>query len=304
MSWLPLALASPALITIVNFIDKYLLERQIRDHRALPVFAGLIGGLASLVLMPFAGVDPTLPALTVAILIVTGMSVILGAVFYFNAISRDHASTIILIFQVTPLLTLILGWALLGETIGGWQLAGFFVILAAAVALSIEPGTGNLRISLTAWLMFAAALTVAARSILVRTIPDSPTFGSIVVYSGIGQGIGAVILYLVSAPRRHAFHDALVNTKKIALVILVFGETLFLIASAIGNLAITLGPAALVNVLGGTASFYGIVFGALLTMIAPSIFKESLARRDLLRKSGLALLLFAGLGMVVLGNAT
>lgn len=304
MTWLPLALAAPALITVVNFVDKYLLESHIRDHRALPIFAGLFGALASLVLLPFVAADVALPTTTIVILLIAGMSVIAGAVFYFNAISRDQASTIILIFQVTPLLTLILGWALLGETIGGWQLVGFFLILAAAAALSIQPGAGRLRISLTAWLMFAAALTVAARSILVRTIPISPPFSAILIYTGFGQGIGAVLLYLVSATRRHAFHETLATTGKAPLAALGANEIFFLIGSALGNLAITLGPAALVNVLGGTASFYGIVFGALLTMLAPTVFKESLERRDLLRKSGLALLLFAGLAMVVLGDAS
>jgi drug/metabolite transporter (DMT)-like permease len=303
MAWLPLALAAPAIMTVVNFIDKYLLERHIPEHRALPIFAGLSGALASLVIIPFVQAELAVPTTTLLILLIAGMSVIVGAVFYFQAISRDQASTVILIFQVTPLLTLILGWGLLGETIGGWQLVGFFLILVAAAALSIQPNAGKFRISLTAWLMFAAAFTVAARSVLVRTIPTSPSYSSIVVYTGLGQGIGAVLLYMFSTTRRQVFHQTFATTRKSALVMLGLNETFFLVGSALGNLAITLGPVALVNVLGGTASFYGIVFGALLTMIAPTIFKESLAKTDLLRKAGLAMLLFAGLGMVVLGNA-
>jgi uncharacterized membrane protein len=303
MSWLPLALAAPALLTLVNFIDKFLIERAIRDHRAMPLFGGFIGALASTILW-LAGVNVSLAVGDALILLTAGILVIVGAIFYFRAISLEQTSTIILIFQATPLLTLLLGWLLLGETIGGWQLVGFFLILISAIAISIQPGAGSLRISLAAYLMLIVSLTVASRSIMVRTMTGSPDLGTLLVYLGWGQGIGALILYLFGKAYRRALHQAMEKIRPATLGILAINETLFLIAAALGNQALTLGPAALVNVLGGTASFYGILFGAVLTLIAPSIFKESIARRELLRKSALALLLFAGLGFVVLGNAT
>lgn len=41
-AWLPLALAAPALSTVVNFIDMSNVEREVQDTRAMPIVAGVM----------------------------------------------------------------------------------------------------------------------------------------------------------------------------------------------------------------------------------------------------------------------
>ena len=75
-------------------------------------------------------------------------------------------------------------------------------------------------------------------------------------------------------------------------------ETVFLAAKLLTLAAVALGPTALVSVLGGTQVFFGIVAGWVLTVLVPSIYREDVARRDLLRKGAVALVLFAGIACI------
>lgn len=42
MSWLIYAIISPAVYSIVNFVDKYILSKQIRDYRGMSMYASIM----------------------------------------------------------------------------------------------------------------------------------------------------------------------------------------------------------------------------------------------------------------------
>ena len=44
--------------------------------------------------------------------------------------------------------------------------------------------------------------------------------------------------------------------------------------------------------------FFGIVAGWILTVLVPSIYREEIARQDLIRKGAVALVLFAGIACI------
>lgn len=300
MTWLPLALAYPALLTVVNFVDKYIIEREVQDARAMPIFAGLVGLLAAVVLA-LLGAATTLPIDAVALTIGAGVFVIIGAIFYFRAASIEQMSQIIILVQLAPLFVLVLSSSILNETITAQQFVGFWLILAAALGISVQRGTGGFRMSLAFWLMMAVNLTIALRILLIGLLPAMPSFGTLAVYQGIGQGLGALILYLASPAFRNAFHTSLATMRKPALGYIALNEALFLLAQGLISLAITLSPnTALVSVLSGTQVFYGLAIGWLLMAVAPGVFREAVSRQDLLRKLVFAALMFVGLWLVIM----
>jgi uncharacterized membrane protein len=304
MTWFTLALAVPALLTIVNFVDKYLVEGEVRDFRAMPIFAGIAGLLVALMLM-LAGVSMTVTDSERLILILSGISVIFGAAFYFQAISLEHTSTIIVTFQVMPVMALLISFVFFNETIGGGQFIGFWLIMAATLGISLQPGEGKLRVSLAFWLMMLVAFIVAVRSVVIsQYVSADLSFLTTALYMGIGQGIGAVLLYAIVPAFRRGFNTSFVSVRKPLLIVILISESAFVIAEGLRNLALTLSPsAALVNVVGGVQVFYGIFLGWLLTRLFPRIFKEATARNDLLRKIGFGILLFIGLWLVVTNGA-
>jgi drug/metabolite transporter (DMT)-like permease len=299
MSWFLFALSAPVLLTVVNFIDKYIVEREVRDARAMPIFAGIMGTLAAVLLLAL-GMATLLSVRDTLLLIAAGILIIGGAIFYFRAAGREQMSQIIILNQLTPVFVLMLASLVLNQAITGTQFAGFWLILAAVVGVSGQTGsTRTLRESTTFWLMMAVNATIAVRVTLIGLLDANPSFGTLFVYQGIGQGIGALLLYLLLPSFRQAFNQSAATMRKPALGIIGFSESLFVIAQVLGSLAITLGPAALVSVLGGIQVFYGILLGWLLMAVAPTVFREAVSWRDLLRKVAFALVLLMGLYLVL-----
>ncbi len=304
MAWLPLALAAPALLTVVNFIDKYIVEREVPDTRAMPIFAGVIGLLAAGLLWIFGLVD-ALPPLDSLWTIGAGILIIAAAAFYFMALPLAQASAIIILLQITPVFILTLAWLLLGETITAAQLAGFWLILAAAVGVSIEGSGGRFHLGRAFVPMLIVNVLTAVSTLMLRLLSTSPSFPTLAAYQGVGQAIGALLVYLALPPFRAAFDRALTTTHRRGLGMIAFNESQFLVARALfnqANQAVTLGPAALVSVLGGTQVFYAILFGWGLMFIAPTVYREAVRQRDLLRKLAFAALMFVGLVFVIGAN--
>ncbi len=146
MNWLFYALLSPALYTIVNFTDKYIIEREIPDYRGMPIFTALTGFLTGTIVWVVGG-TPLLNMQDSGLILFTGMLTVWGAVLYFTAVPDEAASNLIVLFQMTPVMVLIMSLIFLQESLMPEQLLGFALILAAAVGVSFKRGGGNFHLS-------------------------------------------------------------------------------------------------------------------------------------------------------------
>lgn len=70
--WLPLTQAATGLFTVVNFVDKHVVEREVQAPRALAIFPGLEGAIASLMLFLLGAWTP------MPLLIVVGVWLVIG----------------------------------------------------------------------------------------------------------------------------------------------------------------------------------------------------------------------------------
>lgn len=43
MSWLFFALLAPAIDAVINFSDKYIIEKEVMDYRGLTIFSAIVG---------------------------------------------------------------------------------------------------------------------------------------------------------------------------------------------------------------------------------------------------------------------
>lgn len=105
-------------------------------------------------------------------------------------------------------------------------------------------------------------------------------------------------MYLLVPSLRRSFHVSLKSLRPRGLAFIGINEMLYVTAKLIGFIAITLGPVALVSVIGSTQVFFGILYGWILTTLLPGIFREDISRANLIRKGALALVLFAGIVLV------
>ena len=297
MSWLIYALLAPLIFTVVNFIDKLILEKHVRNPASMPPYLAIMAFLSGCVLFVVTGF-PIVQFRDMAIVMFTGILTAVGALLYYRALAIEETSKVIVLIQIQPVIVLVLSFLLLHETISLMQFVGFVLILGAAITLSAKRGIGGLQFSKVLGLLLIVNFFWALSVVLFKFIAAGAHFERFLSYESWGFSLGGLLILVFVGSVRTAFRESLRTIPRQALGIIAVNETIFLGAKLLTLAAVALGPTALVSVLGGTQVFFGIVAGWVLTVLAPSIYREEIARRDLIRKGMVALVLFAGIACI------
>lgn len=295
-NWLVFALIAPALYASVNFIDKYLLSKEIKDYRALPIYTGIFGFIAGLLFWIFTGF-PILHTKDALIVLTTGVITSLSLVVYAKALSKEETSNIIILFQMFPIVTLLLSFLFLKETITLKQLIGFVLIFASAISISMK-SKNKFSLSPAFFLILLYDFLWASSAVLIKYTSNFMSFSKIVSYESFGVGLGGILIFIFSSGIRKAF---LKNVKRIrikALGVIALNEGVFVLAKSLTFFAVSLGPTALVSILENTQTFYGILFGWILTLLAPAIFKEDVSKKGLAKKIIFTFVLLVGVWLI------
>jgi transporter family protein len=97
------------------------------------VLGGLLVGLVALVT---AGFKPEIQPMGVLYAFLTGITGVLGTMFYYMAASRGQLTIVVSFTALYPLVTILLAFIFLHETISLKQVVGLFFALTAIVLLS------------------------------------------------------------------------------------------------------------------------------------------------------------------------
>lgn len=232
MNWILPALIAPAVYTVVNFIDKYIVSKEVRDYRGMPIYGTIMGFFIGTIFWIVTGF-PLLSFRDALIVLTTGAFTIWAAALYFKAISTDDASKIILLFQMTPIMTLVLALMFLKETISSQQYIGFFLILLAVIGISIEKIEGKFKLSSTFLLILIVDLMWAISAVLIKFAINANSFSKILSFESWGIGLGGLILYLFFPNIRNAFNESIRTVRKRALGIMFANEGIFVLGKSI-----------------------------------------------------------------------
>jgi uncharacterized membrane protein len=295
MNWLIFALIAPLLGAATVFMDKYLVERE-TPPLALPVYAGIVSLIYGGVLWTIAGF-PLLTPLDTALVIASGTLRIIGAVYYFIVLQKAEGSTVIVLFQAYSVFVLTLSFIFIGEVITPLQLAGFVVILAASIVANYQPDKSKFDSKQLIGMLIIDLIFAASAVVFKLAVTGNGVF-ELAGYESVGISVGALIVWLVMPAMRREFRASLKSIRPRAVGIIIAKELIADLAKLLSFVAMSLGPVALVAVVGSSQAFYGILAGWLLTLIAPAIFREDISRANLLKKGGLAGLLIFGIWLV------
>lgn len=295
MNWLFYALLSPALYAAVTFIDKYLIEAEVEDYSAMPIYMGLVGGLAGVVIFLVTGM-PMIPLHDTLLVLGTGILTCFAYSLYFKAVSLEEASHINFLFQTFPVITLILSFAFLGERISLQQFIGFIIILTAVIGVTKKKDDHFFQLSPAFFLILLNNFLWAFSSILIKFAFNLSTFTEVIIYESFGVALGAVILYAGSQKIRKAFRSTHAKLTRKAKVLIFTTESLNLLGKAFMFFAFSIGPVALVSIIiEGSQTFIAIGYGLFLGILLPKIFKEEAHIPDIPKKLAYAALAFIGI---------
>jgi transporter family protein len=296
MSWIFYALLAPAVYSVINFTDKYIVEKELKDYSVVPIFSGIVAIIFGTAFWFVSGM-PLLSLRDGALIMTSGVLSVFSYLVYLKALTEEETSNVTIFFQVTPVMVLILSWIFLHEAVSIKQYIGFFIILFVSLAMSYKPGTG-FKISKPFWYIMIWDFCLAVSVIIVKFVVEQASFIKIFSYESWGVALGSLLLFVVSRRIRIIFWKTLGTIPSRAISILVFNECMFIFSKALTFFSFTLGPAVLVNVLEGTQVFYAVVYAIILMQIFPKVFKEDVSREGLTKKIVSACIMFLGIWLV------
>lgn len=297
MNWLFFAILAPAVYAIVVFIDKYILAKEVTDYRGMPIYSSVIAAIFGVLIWIGTGF-PYLSLRDSVLIIITGMLTSFGLASYFHALSKDEASKITILFQMTPVITLILSYFFLGNQISTLQFLGFLLILVSTLGISVDKSLKQLRFSNIFFLILLTDFLWAAAFVLFKFVTETNSFTSLISYESLGMGVGGFILYNFFPAIKNAFEKTNKTVGSKIFWFIALNEAIFLLSRLLTYFAISKGPVALVDVVGGTQVVFAIVYGFLLTKLAPKIFQENINKSGLFQKILMAALVLFGLVLV------
>src|SRR3989338_1558764 len=219
MNWIIFALLSPAVYAIVNFTDKYIVEKEVKDYRGLPIYTSILSFIVGLILWIVNGY-PVLHYKDILLSALTGTFSVFSLVVYFKALAYSETSKIIVLFQLIPILILTLSVLFLHETITLIQFIGFIIVLISTLAVSGFT-TKNIRkalnLSSAFFLILIYDLLASISTVISKYILIDNSFLTFISYELWGISIGGIVLFTLSSSIRQAFFNTIRCVSKRAL---------------------------------------------------------------------------------------
>ncbi len=298
MPWYLFALAAPTLYSVSTFVDKFLLEKRIRDPLAITALSGILSGILGIIIGTVTGWR-AVGGQGVWILLGAGLLLIIYLIPYFAAMKLDETSRVTPLFGFVPVFTLIMSSIFLHEGMGLKQIFGMIIVVAGGFLLSVKRVEGGIfRPRASLWLMLLSSVLYGLVNILFRFVAHGATVGfwSILAYEYVGKGIGGFVLLFVPRIRGAVVRQFQIIKKSVG--ILAVNDAVNITAETSEAFALTLATVPMVNIVGAVQPFMTLVEGLILTIWFPRIIKEDIGKTAIVHKLISITLIFAGLYLV------
>ena len=283
MDWLFFTLLSRAFWAGDNIVDKLIIGKYLKDSYVLTLFAGISPLLLSLGIL-FTNKLTWLGLAPISIIIFAGAIQIIAVFSFYKALSKEEVSRVIPLFQLTPILVVILSTIFLKEVLSVKQSIGFIVILLGGFLISVKRIEGLFRLREAFWWMVLSCLIYAIQVIILKSIYVNYSFWTVTFYLGIGEFIPTSLLLAFSNNTRVRFIKGFSQVQLTGWIILILGVIFIAGAHLSGFWALRTGSVSLISVLRGFQSVCVFIFTLALSFWLPKILKEELGGGVLLTK--------------------
>ncbi len=305
--WILLTFIAVLLWSLVNIADNYLVENnKAIGHPvgALVIFSSVFAFIVSILVYIFIGNDLVLSLTNKGLLILAGFCNLLWIVFYLNALADDDVSSVVPWFLTVPLFGYILGYFILGETLGTQQLIGGAIVVIGGLVLSIRTdSTESTNRYHVKWkpllLMLASSFIIALWVVLFKFVATDTGFWPATFWEHIGLGIAGLLVLVFIKSYREGFIGMLRKGGRKTLLINASSETATIIGNLLANFAVLAVPVTLVFILEVAQPAIVFILGIICTVFFPKILTENISKRTLLHKGiSIAIMIVGGLLLI------
>ncbi len=302
MHWILLALISPILLTLVNHLDKYLLEKYFKDGGvgALMIFSSLSGVLVLPVALFFSSENVFEISLNfISILIMVGIFSALAVFAYLFALEDEEATVVVPFYQTIPIFSGILGYLFLGEEVTTSQIIGMLIIISGSIILSLEiDEVNNFKFKTKAViLMLISSFLFTINAIIFKKVALESSFWVSIFWENVGLLVTGLFIFIFFKNYRKLFIGVFKENRAKVMIFNIVSEILVLIGNISLQYALMLAPVALVLLVDSYQPIFVLIWAVIFYFLFPNIFKEELDRKNLIKK--IISILIIGLGTTI-----
>lgn len=296
MNWIFLSLLAPLFWAASNFVDKYVLGKYTKGIFDFVFFSTITSWFFFALIFLFIGVPQV--SWYSFIPIATGMGLMYSYGFYGKALEQADTSALVILFKLIPVVTVVLAFAFLGQTLSSNELLGFIVVLAGATIVSFEKGKslftkgfGMISIAILMW---------SIMTLLVDYGLTKMTFWDYFMLDNLGSALAGLTMFIIPSIRRQVV-EGIKTAPASKYLWFSWNNILDFFGQMSIKKALAIAPSAgLVTVVMQVQSFYAIVIGVLLTLFIPHIIKEDISVHTLIKKVIGAAIMFSGVYILLI----
>lgn len=302
MQWFVLALFTPILHGISNYVDKILLEKSF-SKLSLLVFM-IYTAATTIIILPifimFGGVNIfQIPYYDIGILMLAGLFNA-GAIYcYLLALNKEEASTVVPFFQLIPIASFALSYIILGETLSMWQMVGALIIISGATILSIDVTEGISLRKFVILAMTAMAILIALAGVLFKLVASEENFWISNFWESSGFALLGTLVFLANRGQRRAFFESINGYKAKIIGGVLLSEIFTTGGNVILNYTFLFVPVALARTIESYQPVFVLVIGVFLTKMYPQLVRENTGWRHLAPKIMAIAIIFTGSYLVL-----
>lgn len=292
MSWLILVAIAVIFDVFRIFTDNYISDvyykgREVASQKLFSAYAKTIAGIIILIAagFTFSQFEPS----AMFFFIFAGVLSSIAEVPYYLALGIDDSTNLGIFIQLAPVVYLIFGWFLLGETFSPLQLLSIGIILIAPILIVLTSRKRSRKVKLHAVLLalLYVVISVIGNIIFVKVSGDTTDIRILIeeiALTVLGTGLMDGVIMFALPKWRKRYHNVKKASKGKVLVPLAASFSVGLVKSFAYRAALIAAPAlALASAASDSIEPIVIFFmGLLLTLIWPKFGREKLQKKVIL----------------------
>jgi drug/metabolite transporter (DMT)-like permease len=302
ITWFLLGLVGPFLYALTNHIDKHLLSTYFKEDGVLTLI--MYSAMLALCVVPVAFFFDTnvLGVETKSMLALAGVAAldVLLLWAYLSALNEDEPTVVIVFYALVPVLGLVFGHLILGESITGMQGVAMAIVIVGASLMTVELEVGNnfrLRLK-TAGYMLIACTAWAMETTIFKMVALEENVWRSLFWECLMLGTFGVLVFVLSRKYRHAFLLQFKKNSAGVVSLNVLNEGIYALANIAVAFAAMLAPVALVLLLNAFQPMFVMIIGAALAFLVPKLATERATRHQIVHR--MIAIVITGIGTYVL----
>ena len=289
MMWLLLIVVDVLADSTRIFIDNYISDYYYKGKEA--VAQKLFYGYAYLIIALIAafafGFNLETIVFSSAILVfLAGVISSLGGIPYYRALEIENSTSLGIFLQLSPVLYLIAGWFLLGESFSPIQLVAFLIIISAPILIvtTARKKSRHLEIKAVLCTLVYVLAYVSSSLIFVKETMNGLSIVNAIILILLGKGVGNISIIYCRPKWRKRYYYVMNQSKRKVVRPMLVNSILGVVADFTYRTALATAPAvALASAISDSSEPIVIFFmGIILTLIWPKFGREKLNKKTVL----------------------